>query len=57
MKSKRIGRTLNALPPLTDANRVEFPARPDSGIDTSDIPELTDAQLKDAVRGRFHRPT
>ena len=30
--------------------------RPDSEIDFSDIPELTDEQLKNAVRGRFYRP-
>jgi uncharacterized protein (DUF4415 family) len=29
---------------------------PDSEIDTSDIPEWTDAMWKRAVRGRFYRP-
>jgi uncharacterized protein (DUF4415 family) len=28
----------------------------DAQIDTSDIPELTEEQLKRAVRGRFYRP-
>src|SRR5260363_369073 len=32
-------------------------AVPDSEIDTSDIPELSDAQWQTAVRGRFHKPT
>ena len=29
---------------------------PDEAIDTSDIPELTDDQLRRAVRGRMYRP-
>src|SRR5260363_364969 len=32
-------------------------AMPDSEIDTSDIPELSDAQWQTAVRGRFQKPT
>jgi uncharacterized protein (DUF4415 family) len=31
-------------------------AIPDDQIDTSDIPELTDEQLKCAVRGNMYRP-
>ena len=31
-------------------------ARPDSEIDTSDIPELTAEQWKKGIRGRFYRP-
>jgi len=31
-------------------------AIPDDQIDTSDIPELTEEQLRRAVRGRFYRP-
>ena len=31
-------------------------ALPDDHIDTSDIPELSPAAWKDAVRGRFYRP-
>ena len=31
-------------------------ALPDDTIDFSDIPELTDEQMKTAVRGRFYRP-
>jgi uncharacterized protein (DUF4415 family) len=31
-------------------------AKPDSEIDTSDIPELTEEQFRTAVRGKFYRP-
>ena len=31
-------------------------AKPDSAIDTSELPEWTDAQWKNAVRGKFYRP-
>lgn len=31
-------------------------AMPDSGIDTSDIPELTAEQMRQAVRGQWYRP-
>jgi uncharacterized protein (DUF4415 family) len=50
---------LDNLPPLTDAQIEEIrklAAMPDSEIETSDIPELTEEQLKSAVRGRFYRP-
>jgi uncharacterized protein (DUF4415 family) len=30
--------------------------RPDSEIDTSDAPEFTDEQWKNAKRGHFYRP-
>jgi uncharacterized protein (DUF4415 family) len=45
--------------PLTakqKANLAELAMRPEHEIDTSDIPEWTDAMWKDAVRGRFYRP-
>ncbi|CCD29998.1 Putative uncharacterized protein [Candidatus Glomeribacter gigasporarum BEG34] len=48
------------MPPLTaaqKANLSRLAALPDSEIDTSDIPELSDAQWQTAVRGRFHKPT
>jgi uncharacterized protein (DUF4415 family) len=51
--------TLETLPELTEAqlaNLKRLAARPDSEIDTSDIPELTEEQWKTAVRGRFYRP-
>ena len=52
-------RTLETLPKLTPARRralEKLAAQPDSLIDTSDIPELTDEQMAGAVRGRFYRP-
>jgi uncharacterized protein (DUF4415 family) len=50
---------LETLPPLTEARRANLralAARPDSEIDLSDAPEMTDEQWKNAVRGRFYRP-
>lgn len=44
---------------MTDEQRANLKAlavRPDSEIDYSDIPALTDEQLNNAVRGRFYRP-
>lgn len=44
-------------PNLTEQQRRELEAlakQPDSAIDTSDIPEITD--WNDAVQGRFYRP-
>lgn len=59
--SKRLVRyDRNELPPLTEADRDhlrKLAARPDSEIDTTDIPELTEEFWKNAVRGRFYRPT
>jgi uncharacterized protein (DUF4415 family) len=51
--------TLETLPPLTEADRANLRAlaqRPDSEIDFSDIPEMTDEQWKNAERGHFYRP-
>lgn len=48
------------LPPLTEAEEAELAAlaaRPDSEIDTSDIPPLTEAFWQNAERGRLYRPT
>ena len=59
MKTKMVRYTLETLPPLTKAQRANLKAlalRPDSEIDLSDIPEITDEQFKHAVRGRFYRP-
>lgn len=59
MKTKMVSYTLETLPPLTEARRANLRAlavRPDSEIDFSDIPELTDEQWKNAERGRFYRP-
>jgi uncharacterized protein (DUF4415 family) len=51
--------TLETLPQLTEAQIAgldALAARPDSEIDFSDIPEMTDEQWKNAERGRFYRP-
>lgn len=51
--------TLDTLPKLTEERRKELArldALPADQIDTSDIPELTDEQWAEAVRGRFYRP-
>ena len=59
MKPKIVSYTPEPLPPLTEkqiAHLKALAARPDSEIDTSDIPELTAEQWKRGVRGRFYRP-
>ena len=58
-KTKIVSYTPETLPPLTEkqiAHLKALSARPDSEIDTSDIPELTVEQWKRGVRGRFYRP-
>ena len=48
------------LPPLTRGQQAELAAlaaRPDSEIDTSDIPELTEAFWRNAGPNRFCKPT
>lgn len=60
-KSKKPGRyALGNLPPLTDAQRADLArlaAKPDSEIDTEDIPELSSAAWAGATRGQFYKPT
>ena len=59
MKTKMVSYTLETLPPLTEAQRANLRAlgaRPDSEIDFSDIPEMTDEEWKNAERGHFYRP-
>ena len=59
MKRKTARYTLETLPALTKSRRTNLKAmaaRPDSEIDTSDIPEMTDEQWKNAKRGHFYRP-
>ena len=59
MKRKMVSYTLDKLPPLTKARRAKLKAlstRPESEIDTSDIPEMTEEQWKNARRGHFYRP-
>ena len=51
--------TTETLPQLDAAQRellARIAALPDSGIDTSDIPQLTEEQWANGVRGRFYRP-
>lgn len=48
------------LPPPTDAQEAELKAlaaMPDSQIDYSDIPPLTDDFWKNAIRNPFYKPT
>jgi len=48
------------LPALTEAQKAEISAliaRPDSMIDYSDIPPLTEEFWKNAMRNPFYRPT
>jgi|SRR5580658_9989955 uncharacterized protein (DUF4415 family) len=59
MRTKMVSYTLETLPPLTEAQRAKLralSARPDSEIDLSDVPEMTDEEWKNAERGRFYRP-
>ena len=59
MKSKIVRYTWESLPPLTDRQKAELAALaelPDEQIDVSDVPETTDEQWKNAIRGRFYKP-
>lgn len=51
---------LDHLPPLTEARKAELQAlaeMPDSEIDYSDIPPLTEEFWQNAVRNPFYKPT
>jgi hypothetical protein len=55
---KMVRYTAETLPPLTEEDRARLEAlakRPDSEIDTRDIPEWTEEQWKNAVRGGIPR--
>ncbi len=59
MKTKTVSYTLDTLPPLSEAqeaNLKALAARPESEIDFSDIPPVTEEQWKHARRGEFYRP-
>lgn len=59
MKTKSVSYTFDTLPPMTETRREDLEklaALPDSQIDTSDAPELTDAQWAQATQGQFYRP-
>ncbi len=51
---------LGDLPPFTEKQKAELAAlasRPDTEIDYSDSPPLTEEFWKNAVQGRFYKPT
>lgn len=51
--------TFDTLPALTEERRKELArldAMPPEQIDTTDVPELPEAQWDKAERGRFYRP-
>jgi uncharacterized protein (DUF4415 family) len=59
MKTKMVSYTMETLPELTKAqiaNLEALAARPDSEIDTSDIPVLPAEHWKKGIRGHFYRP-
>jgi uncharacterized protein (DUF4415 family) len=59
MKTNMVNCKLDKLPRLTKARKAKLKAlaiRPDSEIDTTDIPEMTEEQWKNARRGHFYRP-
>src|ERR1700681_4718208 len=59
MKTKMASYILDKLPPLTKARRAKvkgLATRPESEIDTGDIPEMAEEQWKNARRGHFYRP-
>ena len=52
-------KTVKQTPPLDEAQRRRLSALADvtdDQIDTSDMPELSDQQLADMVRGQMYRP-
>ena len=59
MKTKMVSYTLDTLPPMTDERFKELMAlaeRPDSEIDFTDNPEVTEERMKTAIRRGFYRP-
>lgn len=59
MKMKTVSYTLDTLPPLTEAQERHLKAlaaEPESRIDYSDLPALTEEQSRLARRGMFYRP-
>ena len=58
MRTKMVSYTLKSLP-LTKGQQTHLKTlskRPESEIDYTDIPPLTDEQLRSARRGAFYRP-
>jgi uncharacterized protein (DUF4415 family) len=59
MKKKIANYTLKTLPKMSKSRQAHLKAlqnRPDSEIDTSDIPEMSAEQWENARRGQFYRP-
>lgn len=61
MRKKLVKRAVDLadLPPLSADDRAQLErlrAMPEEEIDTADIPELSDAFWKNAVRNPFYRP-
>ncbi len=55
MKTKMVSHTFDTIPELTEgdmAHLKKLAALPDSEIDTTDSPEMTDEQWKNAIRRR-----
>jgi uncharacterized protein (DUF4415 family) len=62
MSKKLVKRTVDlaTLPSLTKRQKADLAslsARPDSEIDFSDIPPLTENFWRNAVRGKYYKPT
>jgi uncharacterized protein (DUF4415 family) len=62
MSKKLVKRTVDLanLPSLTKRQKADLAnlsARPDSEIDFSDIPPLTENFWRNAVRGKYYKPT
>ena len=58
MKPMKISYTLDTLPPITkgqEANLKALAATPESEINYSDVPELTEKQGRRVQRGVFYR--
>lgn len=56
---KKVEFTPDTLPPLTDTQKADLRALSrleDAAIDTSNAPELSDAQLARTERGALYRP-
>ena len=56
MKTKIVRYTREDIPPMTDEELAALKARlddPNFVIDTSDAPEMTDEQWKNAIRRRY----
>ena len=59
MSDKLVSMKLQDMSALTQDDRDKLcvlATRPDSEIDLSDIPELTDEDWKNAIRGKYYRP-